>query len=563
MRIYKPIDGLLPEHRRQRRKAIWIAIPAAILGIVVLYFMIVGGEVAQERRAEEEARLLPSRVIGRASGLLDAARRHAQQPERAAPPAAPVAAAPVAAPPVAAPKAPPREIALAPAEPLVEPPSPEPEVELPPDPAVAALEPAEAPSPATPEPVAGEGEAAAPPVDGPPPAEAPLGDGYEGQIKPGQTIYDALVAHQLSPRQIQSAINALGKSVDFRRSRVGDHYRARIDPEGNVVELAYKARPEVTFIARRQGDSWSVQEKKTPLEIRHEHLGGTVRSSLYAALRDLNASAGLISKFIDIFSYDFNFAGETKPGDTFRLVYEKVFADGRYLRTGEVVAAEYVGKEKSLRVYYDKETGTWYDGKGQSLKRLFLLNPVTNARMTSQFGKRMHPILKRWMMHNGVDFAAPTGTPVKAIAGGKVTFAGRKGANGNLVAVQHSNGMTSFYAHLQGFASNLKAGQEVKQGDVIGFVGSTGRSTGPHLHLAVQASGKFVDPLSVKSTRKAGLTGQPLRRFQGAVKVYDKLLSDVPISPPSSGPPEPELTGGDDLGESPEDASVKDQEGAH
>lgn len=550
MRIYKPIDGLLPEHRRQQRRLLWLAIPAVLLAGLIIYFLIVGSQVAEERRAEEEARLLPSRVIGRASGLVDAARRYAQDPARHTrpePPPPEPEPAPVAQ---AAQKELPRELALAqePAEPAQQAPEPDPEDQEEAEQGVASAQEGPAPQPEAQEVAQGE-EQAPGEVTAPQAPKGVLPDGFEGSIKSGQTIYDALVAHQLSPRQIQPAINALGKKVDFRRTRMGDYYRAKIDPEGKVVELSYKSNPEVTYVARHQaGGKWQVQERKTPLEVRHESLGGTVRGSVYMALRDLNASPALISRFIDMFSYDINFASESKPGDTFRLVFEKVFADGRYLRTGDIVAAEYKTSDQTLRIYYDKKTETYYNAKGQSLKRMFLLNPVPQARLTSRFGKRKHPILKRWMMHNGVDYAAATGTPVKAIAAGKVTFVGRKGANGNLVALRHSNGMTSFYAHLHGFARGLKTGQEVRQGQVIGYVGSTGRSTGPHLHLGVKSSGGFIDPLSIKSTRSAGLSGYPLKRFKGAVQDYDKLLAKVEIKPPSTGPDEPVLTGGDDLG---------------
>ncbi len=515
MKIYKPIDGLLPGQVASRKNIGWLLLLGALLAGFFLYFIIVGGEVARERRADENG-LLASRVVGHSSGLLQGALQTANyaardRAEKLPPPAEKEPAV--------------KTVATKPVTPKAEPSKASDNTVQ----KVAAVE---------------------QPKEGSPQRYTPgvAGD-FAGEIKQGQTIYDALVALGFSASQIQPGINALSKEVDFRRTRPGDRFGVNCDKTGKVLSLRYQSNPESAHIATLASGAYKVSEKKVPLEKKIETVGGTVRSSLYKALRDLGAQHKVISQFIDIFSYDFNFANETKPGDTFRLVYEKIYSNGKFLRLGHVLAAEYVGKERSMRAYYYDDVGAYFDKSGQSLRRMFLRNPVKQARMTSKFGKRFHPILKKWMMHNGVDYAAPRGTPIYAIASGKATFVGRKGANGNLVAIRHANGMTSFYAHMQKFAPKFKVGKSVKQGAHIGYVGSTGRSTGPHLHLAIKSGGKFIDPLSVKSTRGMKLTGAAGRKYKQKRQAWDKKLNRIKLNPPSAGPTEPEPQGGDDIGD--------------
>jgi murein DD-endopeptidase MepM/ murein hydrolase activator NlpD len=368
----------------------------------------------------------------------------------------------------------------------------------------------------------------------------------EGRINPGQGIYDALVACRLSPGKIQPALDALGKVVDFKKAKAGDPFVVRYDAQGKIVELSYQPSAEVTHTAKLVQGQYKTSDKKIPLEVRLEGVAGTVKTSVYAGLRDLGLSQATITKFSDIFSNDINFASESKPGDTFRLVFEKIYADKKFLKNGDLVAVEYKTPKKTVRLLYDKPSGSWYSPEGKSSKRVYIQNPVPFARVTSKFGKRLHPVLKRWKMHNGVDYAAPTGTPVKAIAAGKVIHLAPSGASGNLIGVQHSNGTSSFYAHLSKFAASLKKGDQVKQGQVIGYVGSTGRSTGPHLHLAIKVGGAYVDPLSADAVRSGGLGGNELRVFRRDTRAALQRLDALKVQPPSAGPAEPEPQGGDE-----------------
>lgn len=250
---------------------------------------------------------------------------------------------------------------------------------------------------------------------------------------------------------------------------------------------------------------------------------------------------------MDLFAFDFDFGADTRQGDRFKLLVEKVFLDGEFYKYGRIVAAEYASsaRETSYYAYYfdavsdDEDDGEYYDGEGYSLRRTWLMNPVRNARFTSPFGPRFHPILKRWRPHNGVDWAAPTGTPVMASADGVVEFAGWKGGNGNLVVIRHNDTYQSYYAHLHRFRRGLKKGQEVEQQDVIGYVGNTGLSTAPHLHYGVKKNGDWVDPLQIDTSRGEQLPRRHLSAFEKVRDEFDAALAGKLELPAKTSQPDP------------------------
>ncbi|MEL6182499.1 MAG: M23 family metallopeptidase, partial [Myxococcota bacterium] len=388
----------------------------------------------------------------------------------------------------------------------------------------------------------------------PPAPSAPIKPGkagvVKGRLKSGQSLFAALTQHNLQAAQIQPAINSLSAIFDFRKSRPKDRYEVRYDPDGRVMELRYQRNLEMAYVAKRgASDEFSSSKVKAPLKTKIAALGGTVRSSLSRAILDAGEGQQLVSKFVDVFAYDIDFGSDTKPGDTFRLVYEKIYIDGELIRYGRVLAAEYKGAHVEMRAYVSAEKGgtAHYNNEGHALRRMFLRNPVKGARLTSKFGKRFHPVLKKWKNHNGVDYAAPSGTPINPIANGTVLFASEKGANGNLIVVEHAGGWVSYYAHLLRFGRGIKKGSKVRQSTVIGYVGSTGRSTGPHLHLGVKQNGQFKDPLKIQSTRSIALEGAELKKHKRWVRELDRKLNACTVQPPSDGPSEPEPMGGDDM----------------
>ena len=226
---------------------------------------------------------------------------------------------------------------------------------------------------------------------------------------------------------------------------------------------------------------------------------GTIQSSLFAATDDANIPDSVASQLADIFAGDIDFHRALRKGDRFAVVYESLEADGEVLRTGRVLSAEFVNSGKTHQAFWFKEAsakeGGYYNADGVSLRRAYLASPLAFSRVTSGFKMRFHPILQTWRAHLGVDYAAPTGTPVRSVGQGIVDVAGSQSGFGNVVMVKHASGQTTVYAHLSRI--NVKRGQSVMQGQTLGLVGSTGWATGPHLHFEFRVNGQHKDPLTM------------------------------------------------------------------
>ena len=226
---------------------------------------------------------------------------------------------------------------------------------------------------------------------------------------------------------------------------------------------------------------------------------GTIQSSLFAATDEANIPDSVASQLADIFAGDIDFHRALRKGDRFAVVYESLEADGEVLRTGRVLSAEFVNNGKTHQAFWfmepDAKVGGYFNADGVSLRRAYLASPLAFSRMTSGFKMRFHPILQTWRAHLGVDYAAPTGTPVRSVGQGIVDVAGNQGGFGNVVMVKHAGGQTTVYAHLSRI--NVKRGQSVAQGQTLGLVGATGWATGPHLHFEFRVNGQHKDPITM------------------------------------------------------------------
>lgn len=248
--------------------------------------------------------------------------------------------------------------------------------------------------------------------------------------------------------------------------------------------------------------------ESAPLTANSRLASGTIRSSLFAATDDANIPDAIASQLIEIFSGDLDFHRGLRKGDRFSIVYETLEADGEPLRAGRILSAEFVNNGKTYQAMWFAEPGkkgAYYTLDGQSLHRAFLASPVAFSRISSGFAMRMHPIQNRWKAHLGVDYAAPTGTAVRTVGDGVVEFAGVQNGFGNVVFVNHRNANTTVYAHLSHI--NVKKGQTVSQGDLIGAVGSTGWATGPHLHFEFRVNGIHQDPMTIA---KQNINAEPV-----------------------------------------------------
>lgn len=280
---------------------------------------------------------------------------------------------------------------------------------------------------------------------------------------------------------------------------------ARLPPPRPAQEATHFTRITVTRDA--QG---ALQASQTllPLQSQVRMASGAIRSSLFAASDEAHIPDGVAVQIAEIFAADIDMRRELRRGDTFSVVYESLSADGEPITwgqgAGQVLAAEFVNGGKTYEAFWYRDAagrGAYFDRNGQSKKRAFLASPMEFSRVTSGFAMRFHPILQKWRAHLGVDYAAPTGTPVRTVGDGVVEFAGRQNGYGNVVQIKHGNARTTLYAHLSRI--DVKVGQRIEQGQRIGAVGSTGWSTGPHLHFEFRVNGQHQDPLRIVKASEA------------------------------------------------------------
>ncbi|MFN3202477.1 MAG: peptidoglycan DD-metalloendopeptidase family protein [Bradymonadia bacterium] len=356
----------------------------------------------------------------------------------------------------------------------------------------------------------------------------------KGKIQRGQAVATALKSHGLTSADVAQIVKALEGVYDFRRARPGSPYEIkRQRADGALVRFRFQHGPLEIYEVKR-GDDGILVGGPLKVETRTEIIsrGANIESSLYAAMKAAGEEPGLVALVVDVFAWDIDFFKQTRKGDTFRVVAEKIFVADKFIRYGRILAAQYEGKVGSFKVFWfapggDDTRGEYYLEDGRSARKSFLATPLKFTRVSSGFGKRRHPVLGYTKKHNGVDYAAPRGTPVWAMAAGKVTWAGRKGPSGILVRIDHQNGLQSAYAHLNGIAKGVKRGTYVRQKQIIGYVGTTGRSTGPHLHFGVKRNGRWINPTSLKMTRGRPVGRKHKRAFKALVKERGAQLAGI------------------------------------
>jgi murein DD-endopeptidase MepM/ murein hydrolase activator NlpD len=273
---------------------------------------------------------------------------------------------------------------------------------------------------------------------------------------------------------------------------------------------------------------------ENPLEIRTRTASATIDSSLFQAAADADLDDRVAFDLAEIFQYDIDFVLDIQQGDRFTVVYEEVFQDGTRLRTGNILAAKFVneGREyRAVRYVDDQGHGEYFTPDGRSLRKAFIRAPVQFSRISSRFNpSRRHPVLNTIRAHRGVDYAAPVGTPVRAAGEGRVRFVGRQGGYGNVIELEHGSGVVTVYGHLSRFAAQLRRGQRIELGKVIGFVGQTGLATGPHLHYEYRIRGVHKNPQTVPLPDALPIPAGELERFLTATADLVNII-DLPAGP--------------------------------
>ena len=329
----------------------------------------------------------------------------------------------------------------------------------------------------------------------------PLGCIFSGTIEKNQPLAFSLFKKGLPSDLIYNLTQALSKALDLRKCKPGDFFTLLATPEHNLISFEYQnSLLEKYRVVNKEGElvAYSILVKLNRIV---RGLEGEIRSSLWEGMRDKCESPELIMIFSDIFAWEIDFLNEPQKGDKFKLIYEVYEKEGKFVSYGEVLAAEYEasGTKHNAILYQDpKGRKDYYDLTGKSLRKTFLRSPLNYRRITSRFSySRFHPVFKTYRPHYGIDYAAPYGTPVVSSADGIVIFAGWKKGLGRVVEVKHTNGFITSYGHLSSFAKGIRKWKKVSQGEMIGRVGASGVTTGPHLDYRCKVGGRYVNPLKM------------------------------------------------------------------
>ncbi len=308
------------------------------------------------------------------------------------------------------------------------------------------------------------------------------------------------------------------QSLDFLKP--GDAIKVTHLHGGEIQELSRKVSETQTLTVVRQDDGFAAKIISKPVDTRRRTATATIDSSLFQAAESAGMSDAIATQLAGIFAWDIDFVLDIRSGDHFTAVYEQIYQDGKYLRDGDVLAAEFVNDGKvyrAVRFISDDGTVGYYTPDGKPMRKAFLRAPVDFTRVSSVFNPaRRHPILNLIRGHMGTDYAAPTGTPVHAAGDGKVSFRGWRGGYGNALVLAHSNNVSTLYGHMSRFAANIHLGSHVTQGEIIGYVGMTGLATGPHLHYEYLSNGVHMDPQTVHLAGAEPLHAEALARFLAA-----------------------------------------------
>lgn len=355
------------------------------------------------------------------------------------------------------------------------------------------------------------------------------------RIARGGTLGGALEGLGLDPEEVHDAIEALRRHADLRRLRPGEGGLAYFDEDRRLtsLELRLAGRGWVEAVPGENG--WESRFRELRREVRRASVRGTVDGQLVTSLTAAGGVPELAYAMSDVLQWDLDFNRDLQPGDRFAVVYEEEWVEDEPAGIGRILALAYDNRGVRLEAYL-ADDGGYFDGEGRPLRKMFLRSPLPFTRITSRFSQhRFHPVLKVHRPHYGVDYGAPTGTPVKVTANGVVTWVGRKGGGGKMVEVKHPNGYLTAYLHLSGYVDGLRSGQRVRQGDVIGYVGATGLATAPHLDYRVQKDGRWLDPLSIKSVPAEPIAPEALPIFLALRDGYRMELEGRQPPPAASG----------------------------
>lgn len=359
-----------------------------------------------------------------------------------------------------------------------------------------------------------------------PPVQEKLLEHEDHQIGRNSTVFESLTKVGFTPLDVQKIVAAAKEFYDL--SRIPAKMKFRVGKaDGVIQELTFYLTRASQLKWVKKEDQWPAQMIDLPKSKKLVYYKGQVKDSLWTSGVAAKMPPYLIARLAEVFSWEIDFYRQIRPGDSWSLVAERIFVEKDPVGWGKILFAQYTNQGTDYQAFYYVSPDGRYEGhfnqEGESLRRRFLKSPLKFGRISSRFSRRrFHPIKKIYRPHLGVDYAAPTGTPVRSIGKGTITKIGRFGGAGKMIALRHPGQFKTRYLHLSRFARGMKRGKQVKQGQIIGYVGRTGSATGPHLHFELYSKGHFVDPLKVKLPPSTSLPKEYKPAFSEHTEVFSK-----------------------------------------
>jgi murein DD-endopeptidase MepM/ murein hydrolase activator NlpD len=356
-------------------------------------------------------------------------------------------------------------------------------------------------------------------------------------ISRGDNLAKIFSRLKFSPQDVHKVVTASKDAMILKKLLPGRQLGVLRDEQGRLQAVRYHVKPtEILHIWTEEDTSWKSEIVRPLVDTKINFASAVIEDSLFLAGKRAGLEDPLVMTLADIYSWDIDFLQDIRPGDRFQVLYEEQYIDGERVDVGPILAASFETRGKVLDVYRftdaHEKTG-YYTADGQSVRKAFLRTPVKFTRISSKFDlNRKHPVLHKIRAHKGVDYAAPSGTPIKATGDGKIIFCGEHGGFGNVIKIQHGSRYTTVYAHLKSFARGVKQGKAVKQGQIIGYVGMTGLATGPHLHYEFQVDGQHKNPLTVALPMARAIDDNTLPLFKTHITQMTSLFekhSDINV----------------------------------
>ncbi len=360
----------------------------------------------------------------------------------------------------------------------------------------------------------------------------PLEEEFPHVIPPKSSLFLVLRELEVEPLVIHEVVEASKPVYNLSRMHPGIRFQLKYDSLSGtqLTQIQFRLSALEKLTLKREHTGWRAEKTIEQVDIQIVHFSGTVNSSLWDSAVKAGMDPDLISELADIFGWEVDFSREVRVNDRWRLSVEQKKVKGQPVGWGAILAAEYINSGEAHQAALfrlDKEDRGYFTPTGQSLRKVFLKSPIRYGRITSGFKRRrFHPVLQIYRAHRGVDYGAPIGTPVRSVGDGTVIFAARSGGGGNVIKVRHNATYQTAYKHLNGYARGVHTGARVKQGQVIGYVGNTGMSTGPHLHFEFYQSGNYIDPLGKRFPSAEPVPSEHLTFFKSSAERLLKTLPD-------------------------------------